>query len=58
MYVEIDGVAVPQQSADGWALDTSTTPPTIELKGKTCEHVEHDGAESVTVTFGCPTVLE
>lgn len=58
LNVEIDGSAVPQQSADGWDLDMSTSPPTIELKGKTCEHVENDGAQSVTVTFGCPTRVD
>jgi hypothetical protein len=57
LNVEIDGVAVPQQGADGWALDTTTTPPTIELKGETCKHVENDGAQSVSVTFGCPTLV-
>ena len=58
LNVEIDGLPVPQQGDDGWDLDTSTTPPTIELKGKTCDRVESDGAKSVSVTFGCPTVLE
>jgi len=55
--VELDGNIVPQEDQDGWVLDTSTTPPTVRLVGTTCEHVEQEGAESVAITFGCPTVL-
>jgi hypothetical protein len=58
LNVEIDGTPVPQMGDDGWKLDTDTTPPTVELLGETCRHLEEDGAQSVKVTFGCPTVVK
>jgi hypothetical protein len=33
-----------------------TTPPTIEIKVKTCEKIETEGAETVEVVYGCPTI--
>jgi len=38
-------------------VSTDTSPPTIELKGLTCEHIETVGVESVSVKYGCPTVI-
>jgi hypothetical protein len=58
LNVEVDGVPIPQQGADGWFLDMSTDPPTIELKGATCDGVEREGASSVRVVYGCPTIVE
>lgn len=55
LNVRVDGTIVPQQGPDGWVLDTSTSPPTIELKGETCKRIERDGAQSVAVLYGCPT---
>lgn len=57
LNVEVDGATIPRGSADGWELDTSTNPPTVRLKGATCTAIKSDGAVSVNVTFGCPTVF-
>jgi hypothetical protein len=54
--VVIDGQTISEGSADGWALDSSTSPPSVILKGATCRSVETMGAQQVEVTFGCPTV--
>jgi hypothetical protein len=54
--VYVDDKVVPQSGADGWDLDTSTTPPTVVLKGATCEGVKSKGAKSIRVEFGCPTI--
>jgi Mg-chelatase subunit ChlD len=54
--VSVDGSLVPS-GPDGWALDTSTTPPTIVLKGATCTKVQKNGANTVKVVYGCPTVV-
>jgi hypothetical protein len=57
LNVQIDGTLVPQNGPDGWAVDGSTSPPTIELKGQTCMKIETDGAQAVTVIYGCPTLV-
>lgn len=54
--VFIDGEVVPQEGDDGWEYDNSTNPPTIIIKGETCEQLKTEGAENVTFEFGCPTV--
>ena len=54
--VYIDGEVVPKDGADGWEYDNSTDPPTIVIKGQTCEDLIAQGAESVSFAFGCPTV--
>lgn len=58
LNVEIDGKAVPQTGADGWALDASADPPTVVLKGATCARIQSEGAQSVQVVYGCPTLIE
>jgi hypothetical protein len=58
LNVEIDGATVPQMGDDGWEVDRSTSPPTIVLKGATCEAMETRGAEQVSITYGCPTVTD
>jgi hypothetical protein len=55
--VEIDGERIVQESENGWELDKSTDPFTVILKGDTCTRVQNEGVESVTITFGCPTLL-
>jgi hypothetical protein len=56
--VRIEGEFVPQQGADGWELDVPDAgPATVTLKGETCERVEADGVESISVLFGCPTIV-
>jgi hypothetical protein len=57
LNVEIDGVMIPQLGPDGWMLDTSTNPPTVVIKGATCEQVQIKGAESAKIVYGCPTFL-
>jgi hypothetical protein len=54
--IYLDGEVVPQSGVDGWALDTSTVPATVRLKGETCAKLETDGANSIRIEFGCPTV--
>ena len=58
LNVQVDGKVLPQKGPDGWALDTTTDPPTVELKGATCERVEREGVQNITVLFGCPTVVQ
>jgi hypothetical protein len=57
LNVEIDGQEVPQAGDDGWSVDRTTTPPTVVLAGETCEYLETQGAERVSITYGCPTVV-
>lgn len=58
LNVEVDGETVPQFGADGWELTDDTDPPTLVLKGATCDRIEQEGVDSVNVVFGCPTVVE
>jgi hypothetical protein len=55
--VEIDDAPVPQRGDDGWEIDETTSPPTLVLRGETCRLLETEGAGSIRVTFGCPTVI-
>lgn len=57
LNVVIDGEEIPQAGDDGWDVDRTTTPPTIVLKGATCEAMETNGAEKVKITYGCPTII-
>jgi hypothetical protein len=57
LNVFVDNVVVPKPGADGWDLDTTTSPPTIVLKGATCMSVETAGAGAIDVQYGCPTVI-
>jgi len=57
LNVTVDGRAVPQSGADGWVLDATSEPMTITLLGATCDGLRADGAESITVTYGCPTII-
>jgi hypothetical protein len=54
VYVSIDGELIPRDDPDGWQYDASTTPPTIQLNGATCEKVETEGVEAVDITYYCP----
>jgi hypothetical protein len=53
--VVIDGKTILEGDANGWSLDQTSTPPTVVLKGSTCDTVHKSGAQQVAVTFGCPT---
>jgi hypothetical protein len=55
LNVVIDGEKIAQAGDDGWEVDTTTSPPTVVLKGATCEQMETEGAQSVSITYGCPT---
>lgn len=55
--VRIEGELVPKEGDDGWDIDVEAVPPTVTLKGATCERVESEGVEAIAVLFGCPTVL-
>ncbi|MGZ5968630.1 MAG: vWA domain-containing protein [Polyangiales bacterium] len=54
--VYVDDAVVPQSGSDGWTLDSSSSPPSIVLKGATCDSVKTKGAKSIRVIFGCPTI--
>lgn len=54
--VYVDDSVVPQGGTDGWEYDNSTDPPSITIKGKTCESVKTKGAKVISVSYGCPTV--
>lgn len=54
--VFVDNEVVPKLGDDGWEYDNSTSPPTIVIKGETCAALESEGAQSVRVEFGCPTI--
>jgi hypothetical protein len=56
LNVYIDGNVIPQQGDDGWKLDQTVIPFTVELKGATCEKMQTEGAEHVSIQYGCPTV--
>jgi hypothetical protein len=57
LNVYVDNMVVPKPGADGWDIDTSTSPPTIVLKGATCAKVETMGASSIDIQYGCPTIV-
>jgi hypothetical protein len=57
LNVYVDGKLIPQAGDNGWTLDTSTSPPTIVLKGMTCSTIEMSGASKIEIVYGCPTVL-
>jgi hypothetical protein len=56
LNVYVDGNELKRDDANGWKLDTSTSPPTVDLTGSACTEVETKGARSVQVVFGCPSV--
>jgi hypothetical protein len=64
LNVRIDNVPVPKATAeggveagaDGWALDQSTSPPTLKLLGATCDKLKQNGANNIQVLFGCPYI--
>jgi hypothetical protein len=57
LNVYVDSQVIPKPGADGWDLDTTTSPPTIVLKGATCANIEATGATHIAVQYGCPTVV-
>ena len=57
LNVVIDGITIAQSGSDGWSLDATTSPPTVLLKGATCQRMQTEGAQSVDITYGCPTVI-
>jgi hypothetical protein len=57
LNVYVDKMVVPKPGADGWDIDTSTSPPTIVLKGATCSKVETMGASTIEIQYGCPTIV-
>jgi len=54
--VYVDEVPVPQGGADGWDYDGTSSPPSILIKGRTCDAVTTKGARVITVAYGCPTI--
>jgi hypothetical protein len=56
LNVNVDGELIPQQGPDGWQLDESASPPTVVLQGSTCLSVQANGAKTVQIVYGCPTI--
>jgi len=56
LNVKVNGQFVAQAGPDGWDVDQTTTPPTIRIKGATCADIQTNGAQSVEVIYGCPTI--
>jgi hypothetical protein len=57
LNVSIEGAFLPKGDGN-WDLDLSTSPPTVVLMGETCERVETEGVESITVEYGCITIVD
>jgi hypothetical protein len=58
LNVEIDGTLLPQGGPDGWEVDESTDPPTIIVKGESCDRLQTMGAQAIDVVYGCPTLVD
>jgi hypothetical protein len=54
LNVTVDGKTVLYGDANGWTLDSTTSPATVELVGTTCSNVEKNGASSIQILYGCP----
>lgn len=54
--VYVDEKVIPRGGDDGWDYDGTTTPPTITIKGSTCDQVKTKGAKVISVSYGCPTI--
>lgn len=46
---------IPKLGDDGWEYDDPSAPSVIIIKGETCAQIEEEGAQSVSVEYGCPT---
>jgi hypothetical protein len=57
LNVKVNGKIIAKAGDDGWDVDQTTTPPTIRIKGTTCQDIETNGAQSVEVIYGCPTII-
>ncbi len=56
--VFLDGEVIPQDDTNGWKYgDTTGDLPIIVLTGSVCEQVMTEGVSSVSVEYGCPTVV-
>lgn len=54
--VEVPRLAPNSTLTNGWTLDTTTNPPTVELVGSYCDEVTANGAESVQIILGCQDI--
>lgn len=54
--VFIDGEVVPKDDMDGWKYGDETN-RFIQIVGTYCEQIEDAGAESISVEYGCTTVV-
>ncbi len=54
---EVPRLATNSTLTDGWILDTTTNPPTVELVGSYCTQVQTYGAQSVQVILGCQDII-
>ena len=53
--VFVNDEIVPKLGDDGWEYDDPSAPKVIIIKGETCARIEKEGAQSVSVEYGCPT---
>jgi hypothetical protein len=56
LNVMVNSKIIAQSGDDGWDIDKTTSPPTIRIKGATCQDIQTNGAQSVEVLYGCPTI--
>jgi hypothetical protein len=57
LNVYVDGKLVTRGATDGWTLDTSTSPPTVVIQGMTCTNLQMNGASSIQILYGCPSII-
>ena len=53
--VFVNDEVIPKLGDDGWEYDDPSAPSIIIIKGETCAQIEEEGAQSVSVEYGCPT---
>jgi hypothetical protein len=58
LTVSIDTTPVPRldMSGNGWQIDQSTSPATLQFMGTACDLLKTKGANSVKIIFGCPVL--
>lgn len=56
--VYLDGAVIPQDEDDGWIFAEGSKGKKVVITGETCNQVEKDGVEKVSVKFGCQTIIK
>jgi hypothetical protein len=55
--VEVNGMTVPQNAANGWSYDNPASPTQIVLNGLSCVNLKNDPHAMVQIVLGCQTVV-